>query len=77
MKMSELVIKVPDMGEEALRRFSVAAERAVLQEWRREEMSRVSNELLEESGLSDEDALELGRRMKKGRFKKLKEMGLV
>ena len=40
-------------------------------------MSRLSSELLKDSELTEEDALELGRRMKEGRFEKLKEKGLV
>jgi hypothetical protein len=60
-----------------LKRFSIIAERAVLHEWRREELLKLSNELLKESKLTEEDALELGRKMKEGRFKKPKEQGLV
>jgi len=47
------------------------------EEWRREELLKLSNELLKESKLTEEEALELGRKMKEGRFKKLKEQGLV
>ncbi len=43
------------------------------EEWRREELLKLSNELLKESKLTEEEALELGRKMKEGRFKKLKE----
>ncbi len=75
--MPELVIKVPDVDEESLRRLSVVAERAVLQEWGRENMLKLSNELLKESKLTKEDAVELGKKMKEGRFEKLKEWGLV
>ena len=75
--MAELKIKIPDVDEESLKRLSIAAERAVIQELRREEMLKLSNELLKKSKLTEEDTLELGRKMKKGRFKKLKEQGLV
>jgi hypothetical protein len=36
-----------------------------------------SNELIKESKLTEEEALELSKKMKAGRFKKLKEQGLV
>ena len=75
--MGEIKIKIPDVDEESLKRLSIVAERAVLQEWRREEMLKLSNELLKESKLIEEDALELGRKMKKRRFEKLKELGFV
>ena len=35
------------------------------------------DKLLENSELTEEDALELGRKIKKGRFEKLKHAGLV
>jgi hypothetical protein len=38
---------------------------------------KLSNELLKESELTEEEAVELGRKMKEGRFEKLKEQGLV
>jgi len=69
----ELIVKVADVDEESLRRLSVVAERAVIQEWGRENMLKLSNELLKESRLTKEEAIELGRKMKKGRFEKLKE----
>jgi len=75
--MAEIKIKIPDVDDESLKRFSIIAERAVLQEWRREELLKLSNELLKESKLTEEEALELGRKMKEGRFKKLEEQGLV
>lgn len=75
--MAEVVVKIPDVDEESVKRFSIIAERAVLQEWRREELLKLSNELLKESKLTEEEALELGRKMKEGRFEKLKELGLV
>jgi len=77
VEMGEIKIKIPDVDEESLKRLSIVAERAVLQEWRREEMLKLSNELLKESKLTEEEALELGRKMKEGRFEKLKELGFV
>lgn len=35
------------------------------------------DKMLENSELTEEDALELGRKIKKGRFEKLKQAGLV
>jgi len=75
--MAEVVVKIPDVDEESVKRFSIIAERAVLQEWRREELLKLSNELLKESKLTEEEALELGRKMKEGRFEKLKELRLI
>jgi len=77
MEMAKVGVKIPDVDDESLKRLSIVAERAVLQEWRREGLLKLSNELLKESKLTEEEALELGRKMKKGRFKKLKEQGLV
>ncbi len=37
----------------------------------------LSNELLKNSRLTEKDALELGRKIKKGRFEKLRQAGLV
>ena len=71
------MVKIPDVDEESVKRFSIIAERAVLQEWRREELLKLSNELLKESKLTEEEALELGRKMKEGRFEKLKELRLI
>ena len=75
--MAEVVVKIPDVDEESVKRLSIIAERAVLQEWRREELLKLSNELLKESKLTEEEALELGRKMKEGRFEKLKELRLI
>ena len=36
MEMGEIKIKIPNVGEESLKRLSIVAERAVLQEWRRD-----------------------------------------
>jgi len=77
IEVPELVIKIPDVDEESLRRLSIVAERAVLQELGRENMLKLSNELLKESKLTKGEAIELGRKMKRGRFKKLRERGLV
>ena len=75
--MAEVVVDVPDGNEESLQRLSQVAERAVLEELGRESMLNLSDELLKESKLTEEDAIELGRKMKAGRFKYLKKRGLV
>lgn len=63
--------KLPEVNwSEAIRNF-------LSEKVKRESFLRKLDKMLEKSKLTEEDALELGRKIKKGRFEKLKQAGLV
>ena len=63
--------KLPEINwSEAVRKF-------LAEKVKREALLRKLDKLLENSELTEADALELGRKVKKGRFEKLKKEGWV
>jgi len=75
--MSEIVVKIPEL-EKRLEK-EVAKGIGILA---RAELARILllerwNKLLLKSKLTEEECIKLGRELKKGRFEKLKKMGLL
>jgi len=75
--MSEIVVRIPEL-EKRLEK-EVARGMGILA---RAELARVLllkrwNKLLFKSKLTEEECIKLGRELKKGRFEKLKKMGLL
>ena len=75
--MVEIVVKIPEKVELDTSELARGVEEFVRLRMVRDLLLERLNELLKDSKLTEEDALELGRMVKKGRFEKLKQMGLV
>ena len=84
--MAEICIKIPDeLSNEISKHSDIALakifERAVKEELeertKRQLLLSALNKLLENSKLSDEDCLKLGREVNEGMYKRLKEEGLL
>ncbi len=75
--MAEVVIKIPDRFKVDLSDLAKGMEEFVKLRLARELMLARLNELLKHSKLTDEECIELGEMVKKGRFEKLKQMGFV
>mgnify|MGYP001564783051 FL=1 len=77
--MVNITLAVPEDIKKEMEKFpeinwSVIAREAIK---RRINLLRKFKEFTKESTLTEEDAIELGRKLKKGRFKELKNKGLV
>jgi len=75
--MVEIVVKIPEKVELDTSELARGVEEFVRLRMMRDLFLERLNELLKNSKLTEEDALELGRMVKQGRFEKLKQMGLV
>ena len=76
--MEEIKIKLPENLKERKVQLQRAMEKMVLEEEKRKTLSLLFEKLL--SGgkqIPDEELVEMGRMVKKGRYTKLKEQGLV
>ena len=75
--MAEVVIKIPDRFKVDMSDLAKGMEDFVKLRLARELMLARLDELLKDSKLTDEECIELGEMVKKGRFEKLKQMGFV
>ncbi|RJS71879.1 hypothetical protein CW714_05170 [Methanophagales archaeon] len=75
--MAELVIKIPDRFKVDMSDLAKGVEEFVKLRLARDLMLERLDELLKHSELTDEECIELGRMVKKGRFEKLRKMGFV
>jgi hypothetical protein len=77
VEMAEIVVKIPEKVELDTSELARGVEEFVKLRMMRDLLLQRLNELLKDSKLTEEDALELGRMVKAGRFERLKQMGLV
>jgi len=75
--LAEIVVKIPEKVELDTSELARGVEEFVRLRMMRDLLLERLNELLKNSKLTEKDALELGRMVKRGRFEKLKQMGLV
>ena len=75
--MAEVVIKIPDRFKVDIPDLVRGMEEFVKLRLARDLMLERLDELLKHSKLTDEECIELGKMVKKGRFEKLKQMGFV
>ena len=76
--MAELTIQVSNEIEREVKEFNLDISKVVVESIK-EELARYAalKMIASRSQLTEEDAIELGRKIKKGRYNKLKEMGYV
>lgn len=75
--MAEVVIKIPERFKVDVSDLARGVEEFVKLRLARDLMLERLDELLKHSELTEEECIELGRMVKKGRFEKLKQMGFV
>ncbi len=75
--MAEVVIKIPDRFKVDISDLAKGVEGFIKLRLTRDLMLERLDELLKHSELTDEECIELGKMMKKGRFEKLRKMGFV
>ena len=75
--MAEVVIKIPDRFKVDMSDLARGVEEFVKLRLARDLMLERLDELLKHSKLTDEECIELGKTVKKGRFEKLRKMGFV
>lgn len=73
----ELKIKIPDRFKVDMSDLARGMEEFVKLRLARDLMLARLDELLKHSELTDEECVELGKMVKKGRFEKLRKMGFV
>ena len=71
------MIKIPDRFKVDISDLAKGVEGFIKLRLTRDLMLERLDELLKHSELTDEECIELGKMAKKGRFEKLREMGLV
>lgn len=75
--MAEIVVKIPEKVELDTSELARGVEEFIKLRVMRDLLLERLNELLKDSKLTEEECVELGRMLKKGRFEKLKQMGFV
>lgn len=75
--MAEVVIKIPDRFKVDMSDLAKGVEDFIKLRLTRGLMLERLDDLLKHSELTEEECIELGKMVKKGRFEKLREMGLV
>ena len=76
--MAELKVKIPRLLEEDANKLEKDVEELIASEEKRKLLSLFVDEVMKGAKqLNEEKLLKLGRELKKGRFEKLKQMGLV
>ena len=75
--MVEVVVKIPDRFKVDMSDLARGVEEFVKLRLARDLMLERLDYLLKHSKLTDEECIELGKMVKKGRFEKLKQMGFV
>ncbi|MBU4373976.1 MAG: hypothetical protein KJ714_05960 [Euryarchaeota archaeon] len=77
IEMVEVVIKIPDRFKVDMSDLAKGVEDFVKLRLARDLMLERLDELLKHSELTEEECIELGKMVKKGRVEKLKQMGFV
>jgi hypothetical protein len=76
--MSELVVEVPGLLRGEVSKIEREIEELISLEEKRKLLSLFMDEVMKDAKqLSADELVKLGREIKKGRFEKLKQMGLV
>ncbi len=76
--MAELKIKVPNEIEREVKEFNLDVSKVVVESIKEELVRYAALKMIaSRSQLTEEDAIELGRKIKKGRFERLKKEGLL
>lgn len=75
--MPELVIKIPERFKVDESELAKGVEEFIKLRLTRDLLLERLEELLKNSRLTEEECIELGREVKKGRFERLKQMGFV
>ncbi len=76
--MSELVVEVPGLLRGDVGKIEREIEELISWEEKRKLLSLFMDEVMKDAKqLSEDELVKLGREIKKGRFEKLKQMGLV
>ena len=76
--MSELVVEVPGLLRGEVGKIEREIEELISWEEKRKLLSLFMDEVMKDAKqLSEDELVKLGREIKKGRFEKLKQMGLV
>ncbi|RZN40079.1 MAG: hypothetical protein EFT35_03370 [Methanophagales archaeon ANME-1-THS] len=75
--MPELVIKIPERFKVDESELAKGVEEFIKLRLTRDLLLERLDELLKNSGLTEEECIELGREVKKGRFERLKQLGFV
>ena len=74
--MSEIKVKVPESLEKEVGKIEKEVEELILMEEKRKLLSMFIDEVMENAKQLDKGELvELGKKIKKGRFEKLRKMG--
>ena len=75
--MPELVIKIPERFKVDESELAKGVEEFIKLRLTRDLLLERLEELLKNSRLTEEECIELGREVKKGRFERLKQLGFV
>lgn len=75
--MSEIVIKVPKLRPQLEKEVARGIEALAKAEVSRAFLLEQLDMMFSKSKLTEKDAIELGRKLKKGRYEKLRKKGLV
>ena len=76
--MAELKVKIPRLLEEDTEKIERDVEELILSEEKRKRLALLIDDIMKGAKqLSEFELVKLGRDVKKGRFEKLKQMGLV
>ncbi len=75
--MPEIVVKIPELGKKLEKEVARGIERLARAEVARVLLLKKWNKLLRKSKLTEKECIKLGREVKKGRFEKLKRMGIL
>ena len=76
--MAEICVKIPEELKEQIDESNIDLSRIVVESITNELIKIIALKTLSsKSSLSEKDALELGRKIKAGRFNELKERGLL
>ncbi|GEM_PF-2511047 len=76
--MAELKVEIPKLLEEDAERLERDVNELILSEEKRKLLSIFVDEVMKGAGqLSEPELIKLGKELKKGRFGKLKHMGLM
>ena len=77
IERAEVVVKIPDRFKVDMSDLAKGVEEFVKLRLARDLMLERLDELLKHSELTDEECIELGKKVKKGRFEKRRKMGFV
>lgn len=76
--MAKLVVEVPELLEEEIGNIEKEVKELISLEEKHKLLSLFMDEVMKGAKqLSEEEIVELGREVKRGRFEKLKQLGLV